>query len=239
MVTLPFDEYVAISHATRCDLLEEGVSAANVRVIYPGVDDIFAQNGGTRRGELRNSCHIARDDFLYLYYGRPGVTKGVEFLVQAVPEVQRQVPNAHLVLILADEPRDNYLRVRRLVNDLQPSCNVHLLPRVPPDGREQLVRHLLDADCIVVPSLTEGFGFTTAEASALGIPVVATCVGSIPEVVSGAHVLVKAGSSSALARGVVRACLGQYDHSPRKEFTWARMVDGYESLYQELMRSCM
>jgi glycosyltransferase involved in cell wall biosynthesis len=237
-MSLPFDEYVAVSRATCLDLLHEGVSEAKARVIHNGVDELLEPNDRARTGELRKACHIGQDDFLYLYYGRPGMTKGVEYLVKAAPQIQHHVPNAHLALILADEPRENYLRLCHMIDELRPTCNIHLVPQLPPDGREQLARYLLDADCIVVPSLTEGFGLTTAEACALGIPVVASRAGAIPEVVSGYHVLIEPGSSDALAEGVVRAWTGQYDHLPRREFTWARMVDEYESLYREMVRSC-
>lgn len=235
MASLPFDRYVAISEATRLDLLEEGLDAARIEVIRPGVDEIFFQHGRSRTGELREACRIGLDEFLYLYYGRPGITKGVEYLVRAAPEIHRQVPNAQLALILADEPQENYAHIQRLIDEARARCNISLVPPISFDGREQLVRYLQDADCIVVPSLTEGFGLTTAETCALRIPVVATRAGSIPEVVSGHHILVEPGSSSALADGVVRAWLGQYDYLPPKEFHWSDMVDQYENLYQELL----
>lgn len=235
MVVLPYDKYVAISQATRADLLEEGANAANIRVIYPGVDDFCTPNGLARTGELREICHICPNDFLYLYYGRPGITKGIEYLVRAAPKVQRQIPSANLVLIIADEPRENYVHIRHLVDELKSTCNIHLVPQVPLDRREQLARYLLDADCIVIPSLTEGFGLTTVEACALGIPVVVTRVGAIPEVVFGRHILVEPGSADAVAEGVVRAWSEQYDYLPPKEFSWTRMVDEYERLYKELV----
>jgi glycosyltransferase involved in cell wall biosynthesis len=238
MVILPFDEYVAISHATHRDLLEEKASETRTRVIYPGVDEPGERRASAKTGDLRQACGIGHTDFLYLYYGRPGVTKGVELLVEAAPQVQRQIPDAHLALILADEPRENYVRICRFVTELKSTANIHLVPRVPPDARMQLVRYLLDADCIVVPSLTEGFGLTTAEACVLGIPVVASRAGAIPEVISGHHILVEPGSSSALSAGVVRAWSGQYDYLPPKQFLWSDMVDQYESLYQELLGRC-
>lgn len=229
IIRLPFDRFAAISHATLQDCLAAGMPAAKGRVIYPGIDDVFRP--GPRSGALRAQLGLTADDFLYLYFGRPGKTKGVEFLLQAAPKIQATIPNAHLVLLLADKPREWYERLRRLAADLQESAHIHILPSAP---RAALVEYLREADCIVIPSLTEGFGLTTAEACATGIPVVATRAGSIPEVISGRHVLVEPASAEAIAAGVLRIRRGDWDETPPKRFSWDAMVDAYEGLYQEL-----
>ena len=58
---------------------------------------------------------------------------------------------------------------------------------VPSSGKEELRALLRAVDCVVVPSLAEGFGFSTIEAAAMGKPVIASDAGSLPEVVSGKH----------------------------------------------------
>jgi glycosyltransferase involved in cell wall biosynthesis len=234
IVTRPYERHVAVSHATYADLMRAGVEPRRTSVIYNGVDELFSA-GQRADGKLRAMCGLSRDDFLYVYFGRPGATKGVDYLLQAAPAIQKQVPHAHLALILAKEPFNQYARLRRMIDELGPGAQVHLVPPTP--DREQLVRYLLDADCIVIPSLTEGFGLTTAEACTLGVPVVATRVGAIPEVVSGKHILVDPGSARALAAGVARAARGQYDDwKAPQQFSWARMVAEYEEMYKELLR---
>jgi len=68
----------------------------------------------------------------------------------------------------------------------------------------------------------------------LDIPVVATRVGSIPEVISGRHVLVEPNSPKAIADGVVRIWQGQWEETQRKSFSWDDMIDTYEKIYKEL-----
>lgn len=230
IVRLPFDRFAAISRATFQDCLAAGMPAGRGRVIYPGVDEIFQP--GPPQGALRARLGLNGDDFIYLYFGRPGKTKGVEYLLQAAPRIHAAIPNAHLVLFLADRPREWYERLQHQVGEMGQAARIHLLPSAP---REDLVAYLRDADCIVIPSLTEGFGLTTAEACALGIPVVATRAGSIPEVISGRHVLVEAGSAEAIAEGVLRIRRGEWDETPPKRFSWEAMVDAYESLYREML----
>jgi D-inositol-3-phosphate glycosyltransferase len=224
---LPYNRFAAISKATLEDASALGMDSSLGRVIYCGVDPEFRYAPET--GILRNQLGLTRDDFVYLYYGRPGITKGVDVLLRAAPQIQEALPNAHLALILADEPRLQYESLRRLAASFE---NIHFIPTVP---RPELTGYLRDANCVVVPSLTEGFGLTTAEACALGIPVVATRVGSIPEVISGRHILVEPDSPAAIATGVIRISHGEWQETPLKTFSWDTMVDAYEQLYEEMI----
>jgi D-inositol-3-phosphate glycosyltransferase len=237
IVKNPYDKYVAVSHSTYGDLIQTGIDPKRVSVVHNGVDEVFSANV-SGDGKLRAMLGLNREDFLYVYFGRAGVTKGVDCLVRAVPHIQKLIPNAHLALIVSKEPFKQYSNLCRLIDQLGPDAKIHVIP--PARDREQLVRYLLDADCIVVPSLTEGFGLTTAEACALGIPVVASRVGAIPEVVSGQYILVEPSCPQAICEGVVRAWRGEYDEwKPPKEFSWAKMVAGYEDVYKDLLTRCM
>jgi glycosyltransferase involved in cell wall biosynthesis len=227
---LPYNRFAAISNATFEDASALGMDSRLGQVIYCGVDREFRSAPAT--GSLRKQLGLASDDFIYLYYGRPGITKGVDVLLRAALQVQQAIPNAHLVLILASEPRPQYEALRRLASSLEKNARIHFIPSM---SRSELTGCLRDADCIVVPSLTEGFGLTTAEACALGIPVVATRAGSIPEVISGRHVLVDPDSSVAVAEGVIRISRGEWNETPLKSFTWDAMVDAYEQLYKEMI----
>ncbi len=236
MVQFPYHAYVAVSAATRRDMLAVGVPDVTSSVIYWGIDPLFLQSAAQPDGgvELREQLGIAPDDFVYLYYGRPGSTKGVNYLLAAAPVIQQAVPRAHLVLILGQKPPAHYAALCEQAAALRGQARIHIVPPFP--ERSQLVAALREADCIVVPSVTEGFGFTTAEASALGVPVVATRTGSIPEVVAGKHTLVPPRSAEALASGVIRAARGDYDaDTPLRDFRWERAAAEYEALYRKLV----
>jgi glycosyltransferase involved in cell wall biosynthesis len=229
----PYHCYTAISHATYDDLVRAGIDARLATVIHCGIDPVFLQAEQRPTGVLRSLCNIQDDAFLYVYFGRPGWTKGVDYLVRAVPDIQRAIPDSHLVLILSQTPPAAYMRIRRLVESLGPNVHVHFVPATT--NRPLLASYLLDANCIVVPSLTEGFGFTTAESCALGVPVVAARVGSIPEVISGHHILIEPGSSAAIAAAVTRISHGDYEWTPQKHFNWDQTVQQYEQVYRSLL----
>jgi D-inositol-3-phosphate glycosyltransferase len=233
-VHLPYNRYVAVSDATRNDLLRAGIRDEKVSVVYWGLDQLFSAPKYTPEGKLRERCGIRPDEFMYVYYGRPGMTKGVGYLIQAAQQIRVVVPNSHLVMILAEEPIERYRAIRRLVTEMGMEGYVHFVPSFP--ERADLARHLVDADCIVIPSLTEGFGLTTVEACTLGVPVVATRVGPIPQLVFGKYVLTPPASPQGIVEGVTRVNNGQVElRAMRPAFTWAQTIKLYEENYLELL----
>ena len=62
-------------------------------------------------------------------------------------------------------------------------------------SRSELQSYIAASDCIVVPSLSESFGFAAAEACAMGKPIVASNVASLPEVVSARFILIEPGDT--------------------------------------------
>jgi len=111
-----------------------------------------------------------------VFLGRLWEKKGVVDLVRAVPIVRTLVPHAQFFLA-GDGDVD---AVRNLALSLGVSEAVHLPGWV--DGREKDAL-LANADVLVLPSYFEGLGLCILEAMAFGVPVIATRVGGIPDVV--------------------------------------------------------
>lgn len=227
IIGLGFDRYVGVSNATAEAIRACGKDAVTV---YNGIDyKLFKPRSGKR---LRQFLKLD-DLFIYLSYGRPGISKGIEYLVRAVRLIRDAIPNSMLLLFLAEEPRDRHEMIMGLIPALGIGDSVQVRLPVP---REMLPPFIAASDCVVVPSLSEGFGFSAAEACAMGKPVVASGVGSLPEVVSGQHVLVEPRDPKAIARGVIRVHRGEATESAPKKFTWAKCVRGYEQIYGVLTK---
>ncbi len=98
------------------------------------------------------------------------------------------------------------------------------------------------ADSLVYHSLNEGFGLPPLEAMAAGTPVVATAVGSVPEVVGGAALLVPPGDAAALAAamgavtgdGAVRGRLRAAGPPRAAEFPWAAAARRVREVWREV-----
>lgn len=144
-----------------------------------------------------------------LYVGRVSRRKGVEHLIDALPDVLRAVPTARLRLVGKDHP----------AGADGASMAEHLRRRLArlgvPDGavtfegyqdRDALVGWYAGSTVCVVPSLYESFGYTCVEAMASGRALVASAVGGIPEVVTDGvdGLLVPPADPRRLAEAIVR-----------------------------------
>ncbi|WP_019588361.1 glycosyltransferase family 4 protein [Deinococcus apachensis] len=231
-VKLPFQGYVGVSRSTRAALRQIGVPDERLTFIYNGMDLHGWAADPELAARLRSELLPAGTEGpLFTYYGRPGVTKGVEVLIAAFERVRQQLPQARLRLILGNYPQERRAELERLALARLGEA-VRVLPSVP---RAELPSYLVASDAVVVPSLTEGFGFTAAEAAALGVPVVASDVGSLPEVLTERNVLVPPGDPQALAAGLLRVWRTPRPQVPPREFSLGEMTLAYEAVYRHLL----
>jgi glycosyltransferase involved in cell wall biosynthesis len=234
--SLPFDRFICNSDSTLNALVKWGVRPELATRIYPGIDyKIFNPDVEPAKAqEIRKRLKLDRA-FVYMFFGRPGFVKGVEYLLKAVPLIKARIPGAKPLLLLSKKPREGARRVKSLLNELGlvPGEDVIILDPVP---EKELPYYLKAADCVVVPSLSEGFGFTCAEACAVGRPVVASNVASLPEVISGRHVLVDPADPTAIAYGVERVYKNQCDSSEKKTFLWDDSVKAHLELFTKMIK---
>lgn len=107
--------------------------------------------------------------------------------------------------------------------------------------REDIPALLRGCKVFVMPSRTEGLGMAAVEALQAGVPVVASDVGGLPEVVGDAGILVPPEDPDALAEGIRRALAG--DHPPpavgqarvAERFTTDAMVEGALAVYRDVV----
>ncbi len=230
IVSLSFDRFVSVSEYTKESLCKFHVGSEKITVVHNGIDQELFSPTGLSNNRVRQQLSL-EDKFAYMYYGRPGISKGVEYLIEAVPLISQRIPDSKLMLVLANDPKDRYENIKKMIQDLNVKDKVILLDPVP---RNELPGYIAASDCVVVPSLSEGFGFTAAEACAMGKPVVAANVGSLPEVVSGRYVLVEPANAKAIAEGVEMIHKGEVEDKGDKTFSWDQCVQEYLDVYQQL-----
>lgn len=147
----------------------------------------------------------------------------------------RTIPDAHLFLVGAGPDVATY---KKMAQDLQVSNRVHFLGR-----RTDVAQLMKSADIFVQSSRFEGFGIAALEAMAAGLPVVASRVPGLAELVEGAGLLFEAGNDRELAQHLgelltnleLRARLRDAGIERAAQFSIEKTVDGYETLYRGLI----
>jgi glycosyltransferase involved in cell wall biosynthesis len=171
-----------------------------VALIPNGVPLPDGDPGGAlpERGAVRAALGLDAADVVLGTAGRLVPVKGLDTLLAAMGEVVAVAPRARLV-ILGDGPLMSALRGRASALGL--------------DGRVRFAGHVPDVrpylramDVFVLPSYAEGLPMALLEAMAAALPVVATAVGGVPEVVrdGGEGLLVPPGAPAALAGALLR-----------------------------------
>lgn len=184
VVTRSFDAWHCISRATARDVENAGIPRQKVSPILLGIDDALYDSPPPPRdpSELFSVDPSTR---VLLFLGRAGKTKGISVLMEAVRLLKDSLPpDVILGLILGAHPAKERERYMRMIESEGLSKRVKIVPSIE---RARLLEYIRGAYAVIVPSITEGFGFSAAEACALGARVVSSNAGSLPEVVSGSH----------------------------------------------------
>jgi len=224
---LNFDKYIAVSQSTKKQLEDIGIKKEKVTFVYNGVDYSHWNPKKYDRSKMRKMLGLEKN-FVYIFSGRPGISKGLEYLIKAVPLISLKIPNSKLLAIVSKDKayKKRYDHILRLIKQLKIEDNVIIHD---PVHYKELPGYIRSADCVVVPSLAEGFGFAAAEACAMNIPVVASNTTSLPEVVSGKYVLVKPRDEKSIAEGVVDII--KTKQKPLKKFKNEDFINNYIKVY--------
>ncbi len=169
------DVVIAVSHAVANQVASLGADRRRIHVIPNGVP-IGPRPDPSCIASNRRDLGLPPDAFVILAAGRLSPEKGFDVLVSAMPRIIEEAPGAILAVVGAG-PAHSRLTAQIARLGLEPTVRlVGFVPDVAP--------WLGAADVVVVPSRSEGQGLVALEAMALGVPVVASRVGGLPEVVS-------------------------------------------------------
>jgi len=231
LIRLPFLKFLVPSQFTKQRLVKAGVKKDKIAVIYHGIDySLFNPNKSDGR-IIRKELDL-QNNFVYTFFGRPGVSKGLEYLIDAIPTIVKSVKKAKFLFIVAKDPPSRYDLIKNIILEKNLEDYITLIDPVP---RKELPNYLDASDCIVIPSIMEGFGFAAAEASAMEKPMVVSNVASLPEVVSGKVIFVPPKNSAAIAKACVDVYNRKYKIIPKKEFTWDDSIANYLKVYKEVL----
>ncbi len=215
ILKLPFDTFVAVSEFTRRSLESAGIAPAKIQTIHNGLD----------YKELPNQKPEKPARFTATYLGRLGVSKGLDLLLPAAAAFVKTHPDSLFKIILPLRPAAFLRRIKKEMTELGlGDKNIKLLHEL---SRENLYREMLQSTCILTPSYSEGFGFVAAEAVGLGLPLISSQQGALPEVVGGHFIAMENQSPEALRAALEKAYAGEWSYLPPKYFPLEETVERY------------
>jgi len=230
---------IAISQAVRRHLAEDlKVKHENIQLIYNGLDmENYPEYTAAQIVESKKRIGLA-DSAIIGNIARLSTVKGQNYLIQAMKAVREKFPSAQLLFVGDGKIKANLIK---LSNDLGLRNNVFFIPSVLETSSV-----LALMDIFVMSSLQEGLGLSIMEAQAMGLPVIATFVGGIPELIEDKRtgILIPPQDSDTLAQAIIYLLennqlakgLGKNaKENIRENFALEKMVEQTEALYESAL----
>ncbi|MGB8953578.1 MAG: glycosyltransferase family 4 protein [Candidatus Aminicenantales bacterium] len=195
--TKNIDAIIAISEGVKQVLVQGGIASERVEVIPSGIDFTPFEEVATR-DFLRREFAVAPDDFLVGIVAHLEDHKGHRYLIEATRILKEHTPKIKLIIVGKGSLR---MELTKQVKRLQVEDLVFFL-----GFREDIPQILASLDVFVLSSYLEGMGSSLLDAMASRLPVVATRVGGIPEVVlhGKTGLLVSTRNPAALAQAILK-----------------------------------
>jgi glycosyltransferase involved in cell wall biosynthesis len=237
------DHFHAITCAVKEWAVEEmGLDPRRITVIHRGRDpERLGEPGPARRRAARRALGLRDDDEVVITVGRQEYQKGQRFLLEAIATLAPARPNVKV--LVAGRPGATSRELSELIARPALEGRIHML-----GYREDVPELLAASDVFAFPSLFEGLGGSVLEAMALGLPIVASDLPAVREVVEDGEnaLLVPVASADDLATGIAEIL----DHPDRaaafgarsreiflERFTSARSAEAMIDLYRDLVQT--
>ena len=183
---------IADSEATKQDIIDHyHTDPAKITVVHPGFDSESYQPT-----DNKNVFQNLPDSYI-LHVGTIHPRKGLSVLIKAIAQLRDR--NINISLVCAGREGWMTSSIRKQAVDLGLESMIHFIGFVP---QKHLPTLYSRAKITVLPSLYEGFGYTTLESMAAATPVICTNAGSLPEVVGKAALIVPPNDSGSLSNAI-------------------------------------
>ena len=232
------DRIIALTELEKNDLVRfKAAYSGKIRLIYQGLELEQYTPGDIDKTRVRGEFNIKPDERIIGMVGRLEPVKGPQYFVEAAQGVVRQFAQARFIVVGEGSLRKN---LERQVEEA--GLRDKFIFTGWRDDNYEIISIL---DILVLPSLNEAVGIVLLEAQSLGVPVVATKVGGVPEIVKDQEtgILVPAGDSQSLEQAINTLLADEHKRKEMGERAagWVKgkfkaqdMVDEISQLYQEL-----
>jgi glycosyltransferase involved in cell wall biosynthesis len=230
------DKIIAVSNATKEYVISLGAKPKKIKVLHNGVDLNRFKPLPNVKENMRKKLGIPKDAKVVLTVRRLVYKNGVDTLIDAANIAVKKRQN--LVFVIAGKGPD-LVSIQGQIEQLGLENNLKLTGFV--DGKDLHLYYNV-ADMFVLPSKSgEGLPLVALEAMACGLPVIATNVGGINEImVKGFGKLVPANNPEALADVIVEFAdvyneVGELRAVVEELYSWDKNVAQLVEIYEELI----
>ena len=232
------DKIITVSGATKNYVLSLGAKPGKIKVLHNGVDLVRFRLLTGKRDEMRSKLGIPKNSIVVLTVRRLVYKNGIDTLIESANIAVRKNPKITF-LVVGKGPDLNSVQIK--ITQLGIENNFKLTGFVKD---EDLPSYYNAADFFVLPSKSgEGLPLVALEAMACGLPVIATNVGGISEILMEDYGrLVPSNQPELLAKAILE--FSNMDLSSRKlelraimeeKFSWDRNVETLIGIYEELI----
>lgn len=232
----PFDAYHVVSEATKNDYISSIKRKDNIFRIYNSIE--LPDKSLIDKEEINyiEYFDLKKSDKTFLYFGRPAQNKGIFVLEEAIHilKEKNKIPeNVKFCWLLAEDPAPQRAKLLKLI---QKHGTTQCMRIRKPVKRTELFKIISSVDYVIIPSITEGFGFSAVEACSLKKKVICSNGGSLPEVIFGQCLMYENRNAEDLANKIERALNSDdaFQEIPEKRFEKDRMVKEIMQMYESL-----
>jgi len=225
ILKLPFDKYIAVSEFTFSKLLSSNIPKNSLVKIYNGIDPL---NFPKRNLDIEDKSSSQKT---FTYFGRLGVSKGIELIIPAFNLRSKENSNIFLKLIIPKEPKSLLKKVKQNIHQFKLDKKTEIIHEL---SDHKLLTELSASDFILIPSYSEGFCFAAVEASALGLPIISSNRGALKETATGRIINMENQSANALSEAMSKALENKWELIHPKKFLLEDSVNEYLRLYLSL-----
>jgi len=240
LLSLKASRIVAVSKCVADQLIEEQkIKPEKVKIIPNGVDVELFDNSRRERKDVREELGIEDTEIVIGTAGRLAAVKDYTTLIQAFALVRAESKKRVRLLMVGDGPERR--RLERMSNEIGVGERVIFLGM-----RDDVARLMAAMDIFALSSIDEGLPLAVLEAMSVGLPIVATDVGGIPEAVEHGlnGFLIPPRSPQQMAIALLKLI-----HDPElreklsiqarkravERFSIKAMIKAYQALYEEVI----
>ncbi|MBW4431539.1 MAG: glycosyltransferase family 4 protein [Pelatocladus maniniholoensis HA4357-MV3] len=232
------DHIIAVSSTTAKDTAQIlNINCDRIAVVPNAVEAIYQPLPKHQAESFRQQHNISPETFCLLNVGSDHPRKNISTILTVVKILKEQGLPIQFWKAGSDFKPDQkqYIQTHGLEN--------YIKYLGQPD-KATLVKIYNAANCLIAPSLHEGFGITIIEAMACGIPVITSQVSAMPEVVDNAGILIDPTNPQEIADAVCRLYsdpvyyqeLVEKGLSRVKSFTWEKTAEQIAQIYEKSLK---